>query len=80
MNSDEKLNILRMAECSGLPKAEVLKKFDIPERTYYRWQRRFRLSGRLGLVDINYVTSMLITITLWIAVAPLMAAGRKRRK
>jgi hypothetical protein len=34
---------------------------------------------KLGLTDINYVTSMLITITLWIAVAPLVAAGRKKR-
>ena len=32
---------------------------------------------KLGLPDINYVTSMLITITLWIAVAPLAAAGKK---
>lgn len=31
----------------------------------------------LGHIDINYVTSMLITITLWIAVAPLAAVGRK---
>ena len=30
-------------------------------------------------VDINYVTAMLINITLWIAVAPLAAVrGRKR--
>jgi len=29
------------------------------------------------MVDINYVTSMLITITLWIAVAPLAAVGKK---
>ncbi len=35
---------------------------------------------KLGLMDINYVTSMLITITLWIAIAPLVAAGRKRRR
>lgn len=33
---------------------------------------------KLGLVDINYVTSMLITITLWIAVAPLAAVGKRR--
>ena len=33
---------------------------------------------KLGLVDINYITSMLITITLWIAVAPLAAVGKKR--
>ena len=36
------------------------------------------ISPKLGLPGINYVTSMLICITLWIAVAPLAAAGRKR--
>ena len=36
------------------------------------------VSPKLGLGDINYVTSMLITITFWIAVAPLAAVGRKR--
>jgi hypothetical protein len=29
-------------------------------------------------VDIDYVTAMLINITLWIAVAPLAAVGRKK--
>ena len=33
---------------------------------------------KLGLQDIGYVTSMLITITLWLVVAPLAAAGRKK--
>jgi hypothetical protein len=32
----------------------------------------------LGLPDINYVNSMLITITLWLVVAPLAAAANKR--
>ncbi len=32
---------------------------------------------KLGLPDVNYVTSMLITIILWLAVAPLAAAGKK---
>ena len=36
------------------------------------------VAPKLGMVDINYVTSMLITITLWIAVAPLAAVGKKR--
>ena len=36
------------------------------------------ISPRIGLVDINYVTSMLITITLWIAVAPLAAVGKRK--
>jgi hypothetical protein len=37
------------------------------------------VSARLGLPDIGYVTSMLITITLWLAVAPLAAAGRAKK-
>jgi hypothetical protein len=38
------------------------------------------ISSRLGLPDIGYVTSMLITITLWIAVAPLAGTrGAKKR-
>ena len=36
------------------------------------------IAPKLGMVDINYVTSMLITITLWIAIAPLAAVGKKR--
>jgi hypothetical protein len=36
---------------------------------------------KLGLDDINYPTAMLVTISLWIAVAPLAAAaGRGKRK
>ena len=38
------------------------------------------ISSELGLPDIGYVTSMLITITLWIAVAPLAAAARRPKK
>ena len=37
------------------------------------------IAPKLNLVDINYVTSMLITIMLWIAVAPLAAARRKHK-
>jgi hypothetical protein len=32
-----------------------------------------------GIATISYVKSMLITFTLWLAVAPLAAAGRGRR-
>jgi hypothetical protein len=38
------------------------------------------ISSRLGLPDIGYTTSMLIMITLWIAVAPLAAGGRTKKK
>lgn len=33
-----------------------------------------------GIEKINYVTAMLITITLWLAVAPLAAAAGRRGK
>ena len=33
----------------------------------------------LGIITISYVQSMLITITLWIAVAPLAVARRGNR-
>ena len=38
------------------------------------------IAPKLGVADISYATSTLITITLWLAVAPLAAvSGRKRR-
>jgi hypothetical protein len=37
------------------------------------------IAPKLGLPSIDYPMSMLVTITLWLAVAPLaVAAGRKR--
>ena len=37
------------------------------------------IAARLGIgVDIDYVTAMLINITLWIAIAPLAAVGGKK--
>jgi hypothetical protein len=38
------------------------------------------ISSRLGLPDVGYTTSMLIVITLWIAVAPLATAGGHKKK
>lgn len=38
------------------------------------------IAPELGIPKINYVMSMLVTITLWLAVAPLVAAGRKGKK
>ena len=37
------------------------------------------ISPEFGIATISYVKSMLITITLWIAVAPLAAAGKGHR-
>ena len=36
------------------------------------------IAPKLGVADISYVTSMLITVTLWIAIAPLAAVGKKK--
>jgi hypothetical protein len=38
------------------------------------------IAPKIGVSDINYVTSMLITVTIWIAVAPLAAAAGRRRR
>jgi hypothetical protein len=38
------------------------------------------ISHRLGIPDIGYKDAMLITITLWIAVAPLATVGRGKKK
>ena len=37
------------------------------------------ISPDFGIASITYVQSMLVTITLWLAVAPLAAVGRKRK-
>ncbi len=38
------------------------------------------VAPKIGLMaDIGYGTSMLITITLWIAIAPLAAVGAKKQ-
>jgi hypothetical protein len=38
------------------------------------------ISSRIGVNDIGYVDAMLVNITLWIAVAPLAAAARSKKK
>ena len=38
------------------------------------------IAARLGVsIDINYVTAMLINITLWIAIAPLAAVSARKK-
>ncbi len=37
------------------------------------------IAPEVGIEKINYVMSMLVTITLWLAVAPLAAAAGRRR-
>jgi hypothetical protein len=37
------------------------------------------IAPKVELADISYATAMLITITLWLAVAPLAAVGRRKK-
>ncbi len=37
------------------------------------------IAPKIGLESIDYVIAMLITITLWLAVAPLAAVGWKKK-
>jgi len=38
------------------------------------------IAPKLGWVDIGYPMAMLINITLWLAIAPLAAAGRRVKR
>jgi len=38
------------------------------------------IAPKIGLVSINYPLSMLMTITIWLAVAPLAAAAARGKK
>ena len=38
------------------------------------------IAPKIGVVSIDYPMSMLITITLWLAVAPLAAAAARKGK
>ena len=51
MNKDEKMNIIRQIESSQLSALDALEKLDMPKSTYYRWKKKLRNMGSLGLVD-----------------------------
>lgn len=37
------------------------------------------IAPKIGLASISYTMSMLVTVTLWLAVAPLAAASSRKR-
>ena len=51
MSAEQKLEIIRRVEGSGLPVRQALAHTDVPPSTYYRWRKRFRRLGREGLRD-----------------------------
>ncbi|MCK6471171.1 MAG: helix-turn-helix domain-containing protein, partial [Planctomycetes bacterium] len=51
MRAEQKLEIIRQVEGSGLPVRQALAVVDVAPSTYYRWRKRFRLQGRAYLQD-----------------------------
>lgn len=49
--ASEKLEIIRLVECSSRPAKWTLDKLGIPRRTFYRWYERYQHYGEDGLVD-----------------------------
>ena len=41
MSKDQKMNIIRSVESSGLSISQALKKLDVPKSTYYRWRQKY---------------------------------------
>jgi DNA-binding IclR family transcriptional regulator len=49
MGAERKWEVIDMVRRSPLPKARTLEELGIPRSTYYRWQRRLRQHGAVGL-------------------------------
>lgn len=51
MSRYKKMEILRAVESSGFPIAKALALIDVPQSSYYRWKRKFRVDGLEALED-----------------------------
>ncbi|MBI4833569.1 MAG: DDE-type integrase/transposase/recombinase [Planctomycetes bacterium] len=51
MSLEEKLTIINAIESSKFTVREACAKLDLSEATYYRWRKKLRLNGLLGLQD-----------------------------
>lgn len=51
MGAERKREVIDLVRRSPLSKARTLEELGIPRSTYFRWQRRFRQQGEVGLVD-----------------------------
>jgi hypothetical protein len=49
--ASEKLEIIRIVECSHLPAKQTLDMLSVPRRTFYRWYDRYLEHGEGGLAD-----------------------------
>jgi len=51
MGAERKWEVIDLVRRSPWSKARTLEELGIPRSTYFRWQRRFRQQGEVGLVD-----------------------------
>jgi putative transposase len=51
MGAERKGEVIELVRRSALSKARTLEELGLPRSTYYRWQRRYRQQGEVGLVD-----------------------------
>jgi transposase len=51
MGTGKKREVLELVQRSPVAKRETLAELGVARSTYYRWQRRFRAQGEVGLVD-----------------------------
>jgi transposase InsO family protein len=51
MGAERKREVIELVRRSPLPTRRTLEELGIPRSTYYRWQRRFRQQGEVGLVN-----------------------------
>ena len=51
MKGQEKLEIIRIVEFSDLSTVKALKKIGISRGTYYRWKKKLKTYGSIGLTD-----------------------------
>ena len=45
MSKDQKMDMIRTVESSGLSTSQALKMLDMPRSTYYRWKHKLRTIG-----------------------------------
>ena len=51
MSREEKMQFIRLIEGTDLTISDALAKYDVSRSTYYRWKRKARTMGILGLQD-----------------------------
>jgi hypothetical protein len=67
MRAERKWEVIDLVRRSPLSKACTLEELGIPRSTYFRWQRRYRQQGEVGLVDRRPIKAPLFVTSLNVA-------------